>query len=259
MPRALTPTSPCCTWGAMLLLIIGLLAAPASAQENGGLRARGQGSGGSGEGFYIPGMPVPQSDEEGEGNTGGASSGQRRGNRVGAITRVDRSSSGATSNSGASEPSGPPPSQEEIYGGVIPGKRDWHARDQRRRDRHGRRNELTWIGFMPGENGGNNTLFLQTLHEIDYQINTSQDGLSIEVVLANTRAPRDNTRRRLDTRYWPTAVVETQARRSGRRTVVTITLHRAVSHTTRQEDGFLYIELQDAGTAPAARAQGAGQ
>lgn len=202
-------------------------------------------SGGAQSGYYIPGAPVPQTNQNSSSSKGDkGTKGKNKGGRIGSIEVVDRS------NAKGVKPAQRPPS-EEIYGGVVPGHRDWQLWAKRRQKRAERtsRNRLSWVGFI-NRGAQGNRVFIQTVLPSRFTVQELAQGGVIEVILDNTSVPRRNERRPLDTRYWPTVVMTAQARARKRQTVVTITLQRPVEYQVRQEGEFIYIDFDDAGFQP---------
>ncbi len=85
--------------------------------------------------------------------------------------------------------------KEGEYGGVVPGKSTHKAGK--------RKNTLSWIGFQPKE-GGAAQVFIQLSNEVPYE-QTVVEGILV-VKLTGARYRSRNARRRLDLRFFESAL-----------------------------------------------------
>ncbi len=132
---------------------------------------------------------------------------------------------------------------DEIYRGVIPGKRD-EVEHLRRAHEEGSRsdrpNNLTWIGFQPEEQ--RTRVFFQSPRPMEYQIQRDPDGLV--VTFQNATIPARNFSRLIDTSYFHRSVSQIEASQVGDRTVeVRLELRGSPEPTVRTEGKYLFLDF----------------
>lgn len=151
------------------------------------------------------------------------------------------------------------------YGGVQPGvatPRSWKGK-RPVRNRARRKNLLTWVGFQPAGDRGSR-IFVQLTGELEYSQRVEGD--TLVVTLVGARFGGTNARRRLDARFFDTAVRQVTTnrikrqrrskRRRGRRgrasggVEVRIAFKNPAdaaegnaSMATSKEDGYTYLFL----------------
>lgn len=96
-------------------------------------------------------------------------------------------------------------SREGTYGGAVPG--------QPATDKPKRKNALSWIGFQPAEDGSAR-VFLRLANELSYE--QFLDGKTLVVHIDGARFRHRNTSRRLDVRFFGTALSQITSKRVSR-------------------------------------------
>lgn len=109
--------------------------------------------------------------------------------------------------------------QKEIYGGMIPGKRDEVEHIQNRAKRT---NQLNWIGFSAELT--RTRIFIQTMAPAEYDMSRSEDGTQIILTFSNIKVENTNVLRFIDATYYKRSVKRIDATRNRRAKTVTITL-----------------------------------
>lgn len=132
---------------------------------------------------------------------------------------------------------------DEIYRGVIPGKRDEVDHLRRAHEdgsRSDRPNTLTWIGFQPEED--RTRVFFQSPRPMEYQIQRDSDGLV--VTFQNATIAARNFSRLIDTSYFQRSVSRIEASEIGNRTVeVRLELRGSPEPTVRTEGKYLFLDF----------------
>jgi hypothetical protein len=124
---------------------------------------------------------------------------------------------------------------------IAPGKVDVKSRGALR--------VLTWVGFQMQGAGGR--VFLQTTEPAIYNIVASDPG-EVVLELTDTRIQSSNDTRRLDTSWFPTAVVSVDARSQKNLVRVTGKLREVVGYDLRQEGNYLFLDFRPPTQAPLA-------
>ena len=136
---------------------------------------------------------------------------------------------------------------DSIYTGIIPGIRDTlpHILKHQKRGKKPRKsNQLTWIGYQALSTGSR--IFIQTSVPAEYAVESSNNGKTITVELLNTRIPLSNSKRVIDTSFFPLGVDSVKATSvKGRVAKVTINLHRRTPFHVTTENEYLYIDVED--------------
>ena len=108
--------------------------------------------------------------------------------------------------------------REGEYGGATPGVvHPYSDEDQKRRFRRPkprRKNSLYWLGFQ-AKDDGSARIFAQLTREVEYS--QRMEGNVLIVHVAGVRHLSRNTIRRIDTRFFSTAVLEIKTMRVSRR------------------------------------------
>lgn len=215
------------------------------------------GGGGGGGAVYYPGQPQPQGgavvgqptgqQQAGPAQEGGAG-GEKTEEAVGTF-RIQVYRPGAAGGAGGRR--GPRTTLdlaiEQMYSGVIPGKRAQVAHLTRAREKGqnpAQPNQLTWIGFQPEKDV--TRVFLETARSPDYSTRTEQSeaGPVYVVTLSNTQIPARNFRRFLDTSYFERDVERIEAKKVDQRTVeLHIQLEKRQSPTLQTDGNFLFVDF----------------
>ncbi|MBT8493673.1 MAG: hypothetical protein KJO07_11485 [Deltaproteobacteria bacterium] len=100
------------------------------------------------------------------------------------------------------------PRREGEYQGVKPGESGYKPK----RTRYPR---ITWVGFIPKADGSSR-FFVQLNQDAEYEQRLDDKGV-LHLTVAGGRFAKRNTRRRLDTRFFDTAVATVRSKRARRR------------------------------------------
>jgi len=154
--------------------------------------------------------------------------------------------------------------REGEYGGITPGviypyaDEGYAHRVEHKAPAKMRANTIFWVGFQPRDGGGSR-VFVQTSSQME--VGQAVAGGVLVVHLTGGRLANANARRRLDTRFFESAVAEVQAarvsaRRAGKgraaRTAgVDLAIrfrnaadaHEVSAGFTREPDGYYYLYL----------------
>lgn len=204
--------------------------------------------GGSGErgGGWVPGQPEPkqsegeseeqprQQREEAEGE-GEEEEGLAPSHRV---SMYGGKSPGA---GGEEMPSTLDMTMDQLYRGIIPGKRDELPHLHGAKDPDGSPNKLTWLGFRPTDD--ETRIFFQTAGEPEYDVDEDRENGRIELTLSNTRIGSSNFQRFIDTSYFERNVKRVEARETDGGQVV-ITIELSSFETPRVETDGNYVHLK---------------
>ena len=254
-----------CACIAGIVVVSAALASPAAAQQirtygnnnSGGEGTTSQsststGGGGDTEAWY-PGMPVPQQESGGEGQQSGAEQ-QKAAGEEGAGKEGEESVGPSHKISMFGVKSRKSPNQprttldlavEQLYRGVIPGKRNEVAHLARAKEvgaESNKPNQLTWLGFRPEDDS--TRVFFQTARQSDYNIRRQQDPPLVEITLRNTRIPASNFSRFIDTSFFNRNVQLVEAEQIDRSTVeVRIELKTFEQPTVRRDGNYVYLDF----------------
>lgn len=131
--------------------------------------------------------------------------------------------------------------QEEIYKGVIPGKRPELPRLEQERQQMKKHNLITWIGFVPEET--RTRVFIQVSEGADYQMSTSDDGRQIILTFENTKVENFNLTRFVDASHFDREVTRIDAQRKRNVVTVTITTAAGASPNISRNTDFIYFDF----------------
>jgi hypothetical protein len=152
--------------------------------------------------------------------------------------------------------------KEGEYGGVTPGViypyADEDAKKRFRRPSPKHKNALYWIGFQARE-GGASRVFAQLAREVEYDQRVENNVLLVDVFGVRHRSR--NTLRRIETRFFDTAIKEIRGKRvrkrrarkdrpaqkAGVRIAISfknpVDAAQATASVSREEDGYYYLYL----------------
>jgi hypothetical protein len=149
--------------------------------------------------------------------------------------------------------------REGEYGGVTPGviypyadegykhRRMWKAPAKMPK------NTIFWVGFQPRD-GGSSRVFLQTSQEMPYT--QALRGATLVVNVAGARLANSNARRRIDSRFFESALAEVVAQRAKGGVEVRITFKKpadareARAGFAKEADGYHYLYLDFGAATP---------
>ena len=130
--------------------------------------------------------------------------------------------------------------QEEIYRGIIPGKRDDLAHVDHKKP-SSKKNLITWIGFVPEKT--RTRVFLQVNDELNYSESTSDDGSQIILTFENTKVENYNLMRFIDASHFDRSVKRIDASRKGKTVTVTITVTPGSSPNISRKNNYIYLDF----------------
>ena len=145
--------------------------------------------------------------------------------------------------SAGAEETTPQPQLKRVgpYMGVAPGSNDQAPGKSALRS-IGTTRVVSWVGFQMMGAGGR--VFVQGTEPLEFDIVSTGQG-QIVVDLANSYLHSNNDGRRLDTGWFPTAVLWVEARQlAGRVTRVTIRLREDVGYDVRQQGNYLFFDFR---------------
>lgn len=190
------------------------------------------------QGFYIPGMPVPEASSSASSapaaspSKGGAGTG-------GKVAKVS-----VASGEFMHEPELAEQQQVQVsktksveYKGVTPPER--LVPENSETFTRTSANQLSWIGFVPDKDG-KHKIFLQTSQATTYE-RLSTPANRIELVIANTKLAVANNNRELDMKYFNTPFLNAKAVRSGKNVKVVVNLKSETSCDVVQHDNMIEI------------------
>ncbi len=195
--------------------------------------------------FYIPGMPVPQTPPAGGGEKaapvdvpssgGGGSAGGSSSDRISQITRAgDMAKRQAAERE--QQRQAPVAVKTPEYKGVTPPKRLTPENESTFAKTSS--NQLTWIGFMPEEQG--HRVFIQTSRPTTFQ-RLDQGGTRVEILIQDAALAVSNNQRELDMKYFQTPFAKAWARREKKNVRVFVEFRQPVSYDVVQHDNFIDI------------------
>ncbi len=88
---------------------------------------------------------------------------------------------------------------EDIYTGIIPGKRDNKEHITKSAARKSASTKVMWIGFLPQDT--RTRIFIQTDGSSEYDMERGADGKTITVTIPNAKLADRNLRRDIDSRF----------------------------------------------------------
>jgi hypothetical protein len=103
---------------------------------------------------------------------------------------------------------------------------------------------MTWVGFQQTQDSSQ--VFVKTNEPVRYRVIEESDQLVV-LELENTKIPKRNDRRFLDTHFFSTAVAMITPREvvgPGRNVRIEIQLKDRVQYTTGQESNVVFIRFQ---------------
>lgn len=140
----------------------------------------------------------------------------------------------------------------KMYRGIIPGQRDEisHLRDARRSGTAARKpNQLTWVGFVPGDN--TTRVFVQGARTPEF--NVVREGNALIVTISNARIPTRNFSRSIDASFFERAVQRIETRQTKRDVQVRIELREGQDPTISGENGYVYFDFPYSAPRPVAK------
>ena len=129
--------------------------------------------------------------------------------------------------------------QEQLYHGVVPGKRDELARATKRRST--RYATLTWIGFQAEQT--RTRVFIQSPDKPDYSESISEDGSELTLTFKDAVVENYNLTRFIDASHYERAVKRIDVSSKGKVVRVKLTLSPGVQPTISRKDEYLYIDF----------------
>ncbi|MCA9541741.1 MAG: AMIN domain-containing protein [Myxococcales bacterium] len=127
------------------------------------------------------------------------------------------------------------------YLGVQPGAKDVAPGKATVRSR-GAIRVVTWVGFQMAGQGGR--VFIQGTEPPEYDIVAGEPD-EVVIELRSSRLHSTNDGRKLDTGWFPTAVLWVQARQlKGNVVRVTIKMRETVGYDLRQEGNYLFLDFR---------------
>ena len=127
------------------------------------------------------------------------------------------------------------------YLGVAPGSNDLAPNKADLRS-VGTTRLISWVGFQMTGPGGR--VFIQSTEPVEFDIVSTGEG-EIVVDLTNSHLHSSNDGRRLDTGWFPTAVLWVEAKqRVDQITRVTIRLREEVGYDVRQQGNYLFFDFR---------------
>lgn len=133
-----------------------------------------------------------------------------------------------------------PQPQEEIYRGIIPGKRDDLPHIDHKKP-SAKKNVISWIGFLPEKT--RTRVFLQVNDGLDYSERTSDDGSQIILTFENTKVENYNLMRFIDASHFDRSVKRIDASRKGKTVTVTITVTPGSSPNISRKNNYIYLDF----------------
>lgn len=129
---------------------------------------------------------------------------------------------------------------DELYKGMIPGKRDDVAHITAKAAKTSAPNKLTWVGFIPEKR--RTRIFFQFADAPVYDQSIASD--KIVLTFSNTKAIEKNFMRVIDARFYKRVVkrIETKRRR-GKKIVVTLFLREAAEPQFDASGNYLYVDF----------------
>lgn len=128
-----------------------------------------------------------------------------------------------------------PSDAKDIYGGVIPGKRD----SVRHIDRS-KPGRVQWIGMIPDKT--RTRVFVKLDDGVDYEQSGGEAG-QLVFTFANTKAANTNVMRPIDASHFDRDVKRVDVKRSRKNLVVTITVEPGTSPNIQRRNGYIYIDF----------------
>ncbi len=139
-----------------------------------------------------------------------------------------------------------PKEQEQLYGGIIPGKRDGVAHVQNATS--SKKRQINWIGFTPEST--RTRVFIQATSPTDYQMSRSEDGTQIILTFPNTRVENFNLIRFIDATYFDRAIKRIDATRKRKTVTVTMTVEPGTNPDVTRTDNYIYFDFPHEGGPP---------
>lgn len=128
--------------------------------------------------------------------------------------------------------------QEEIYRGIIPGKRNELSHLDKKSKKY---NVISWIGFVPEET--RTRVFFQATDSTDYTMDTSEDGSKITLTFPNTKVENYNLVRFIDASFFDRKVKRIDASRKGKTLTVVLTVTPGARPNVSRENGYIYMDF----------------
>ena len=127
------------------------------------------------------------------------------------------------------------------YLGVAPGSNDLAPNKADLRS-VGTTRLISWVGFQMAGPGGR--VFIQSTEPLEFDIVSTGEG-KIVIDLANSFLHSSNDGRRLETGWFPTAVLWVEAKQHSEQvTRVTIRLREEVGYDVRQQGNYLFFDFR---------------
>lgn len=129
-------------------------------------------------------------------------------------------------------------SREELYQGMIPGKRDTIEHIQ---DRSGQANQLNWIGLLVEET--RTRVFIQSTQQASYEMTRSEDGTQMTLIFEGARVENRNLMRLIDASYYDRSVKRIDPARKRQAIHVVLTVEPEATPKINQRGNYLYIDF----------------
>ena len=132
--------------------------------------------------------------------------------------------------------------QKELYGGIIPGKREdlKHIEGSNRRY-----NMINWIGFEPAED--RTRVFIKATPGIPYNMDRSEDGTQIILTFTDTVVENYNLMRFIDASFYKRSVKRIDAKRKRKVVTVPLTVEPGAQPNVDQTGDYIYFDFPYSG------------
>lgn len=214
-----------------------------SSSSSGGSGSSSAGS--QGGAAWYPGMPQPSSGGQGGQAAGQQQEGQQQQGEQGeeGISATYRVKMYGSSPGSAEGPRTTlDMAIEQMYRGVIPGKRD-EVEHLNKEDDDGVTgpNRLTWLGFQPDD--ARTRIFIQTSREADYEQSVNTEKKTMTLTLYNTELSDKNFSRFVDTSFFDRNVQMIEAKDGGDSVVISIEMSEVERPAIQQAANYLYLDF----------------
>ena len=129
--------------------------------------------------------------------------------------------------------------RQRYYQGIIPSIRDYLGTKPPKKDT--KHTNITWIGFQQKELYSR--IFIQTNRPSHFTL-SKPNATTIIVSFDDTRIPRTNEARVLETRFFQTRVRYIRPRKRGRRVEIEIKLLADAGYLYKQNGSYVFIDIE---------------
>lgn len=138
-----------------------------------------------------------------------------------------------------------PTAAEELYSGIIPGKRDrLGSKEQNQQQTSSTQSgaaTIDWIGFLPEKE--RTRVFVQASEGTQYTMDRSEDGTQLVFTFEGAKVKNRNLLRFIDTSFFKRSIQRIETSRKSGDIILTLTIEPGATPNVTREGGYIYFDF----------------